>query len=116
MICLGTNDHAGSVGLAAYRANIERMIDRIKSAVPLVDIVLVGPGPNGNTGSYTIDDYITVLYAIAVERDLPFINLKASLGTYEEALARELYEDPSHPNARGGKVIGRALWRALYAE
>lgn len=115
-ICLGTNDHAGSVGLASYRASIEALIATARAANPLTDILLIGPGPNGNTGSYTIDDYIRVLYEIAVEQDAAFGSLKAGMGTFEEANARGLYEDLSHNNAPGGRVNARTLWRPFFRE
>jgi lysophospholipase L1-like esterase len=116
MICLGTNDHAASIGINSFRSSIEAIIDRIRSTAPVADVVLVGPGPNNNTGAYLIDDYISALYEIAIERDVTFINLKSSLGSYADANARGLYEDASHPNTAGGLVIGRALWRSLFKE
>lgn len=116
MISLGTNDHAGSVGLPSFKADISTIIDRVRANVPLADIALVGPGPNGNAGAFEIDDYIAQMYALARERDVAFVSLKAGLGEYADANARGLYGDPSHPNTAGGLINGRTLWRALFIE
>jgi lysophospholipase L1-like esterase len=115
-ICLGTNDHAGSVGLAAFRSDIATIVNRVRANVPLADILLLGPGPNGNTGAFLITDYITQMYSLAAELDCAFVDLLSGFGSYSEALARGLYEDASHPNQPGGLIIGRTIWRAMFTE
>ena len=116
VICLGTNDHAASVGLSTFRTNIATIVDRVRANVPLADILLLGPGPNNTSAAYPITDYITQLYDLAVELDCGFVDLMSGFGTYTEANARGLFEDAVHPNTAGGLVIGRTIWRAMFTE
>lgn len=114
VIMLGTNDMSGNVLPATFRADIETIVSRIRTAVPLCDILLVAPGDNGLTGrTYTMAQYADVLFDAAVAGGHAMLDLRQVMGTYAEANSRGLYEDNVHPDADGGRVMANHLWRYL---
>lgn len=113
-ITFGTNEMSGNVAPQTMSANIEAIADRLLAVNPLVDIVIIGAGPNGLAGKvYTIEQYNDALYQLARTRDWSFLDLQRFFGSYDDANSRGLYEDSVHPNQSGGRVIGRAIIKNL---
>lgn len=115
-ITLGTNDQSAGAAPSAFRTDIATIVSRVRTNMPLADILLLGPGPNATSAAYPITAYIEQLYDLAVELDCAFVDLMSGFGTYEEALARGLFEDAVHPSPAGGLVIGRTIWRPMFIE
>lgn len=113
MILVGTNDNYSDVVPSVFKSELETIIARLKSANPLIDIVLVGAGDNGSSHAYTIQEYNAEMYALATENDYATISLYEFLGPYADANGRGLYSDIDHPNADGGQVIGRSIINRL---
>lgn len=114
VICLGTNDHAADVAPATFKASVETIISRIRTAAPLADILLLAASGNNTSGTvYAMPDYAAVMQASARENNYAFVDLNKYLGTYSEANSRGLFEDDVHPNTEGGYVIGKAVLEAL---
>lgn len=121
-IMLGTNDQGAQLSTGTFRTNILTMIDRVRSARPTADILLICPAENNRpTGnSIPMKNYAEVMYKIARnDRDVAFLNLQASFGLNHEDYAAGsarpwMVGDGLHPDPdTGGYAIASAVIRAL---
>jgi len=113
-ILLGTNEDSGDVAPATFRTNMEEMATRVRTAIPLCDILYISPGPNDLTpGTYGMADYVAALRASAVANDYAMFDSLLLLGDYDSANSRDLYQDSSHVNATGGSAIVRQVIQTL---
>jgi hypothetical protein len=102
---LGTNDDSANIAPATFGASMTDLIDRDR-AVPLVDVLLKTPFPNGLTpGAYTIDDYVEQTRLIAVSEEVACLDYTKLVNDYDEGDARGLYNDTAHTNSAGGRLI-----------
>jgi lysophospholipase L1-like esterase len=115
-ILLGTNDMSASIVPSIFAGQIQSLCSRIRAAVPLCDIFLIVPGPNGLTGrTYTIAEYGAALYDLATSQKFGWCDLERTAGAYADAEARGLYvsTDNVHPTATGGYVYGDFIAKFL---
>lgn len=115
MMILGTNDLNADVEPHVFKQEVKTHIDRVVAVRPLIDIVLIGPGPNGLNGAYEMSDYNNRLYELAVENNWGFIDLERIVGTFPDAVRRgqASSSDVAHPTAVGGTVNGRAVFNHI---
>jgi lysophospholipase L1-like esterase len=113
-IGIGVNDtiHADveSVGRSAdaLRLVIERM-----RAHGITRIALVGAGPvrrDCQPGPWFVDDaYAGIYRPVAIEYDLPVLEVASAWGGYESGRAAGYLADQVHPTAKGHRAIGVEL-------
>lgn len=116
-VLLGTNDQA-TYTEDAFRANLETLIGRIRSAVPAADVLLVAPAENGLGRSTPMSDYARAMRRLASEFSAGFLDLQHSFGLvpadYAHGSARPLFHtDLAHPNDLGGRAITAAIYRLI---
>ena len=112
IICLGTNDSISDDDPATFRTDIEAVVTLLRAALPLVDILLLAPGDNGNVG-VTVADYADAMRDSVLANDFAFFDGYMLLGNYTDANTRGLYTNASHINAAGGRVIMQRLWHDM---
>lgn len=112
-ILLGTNDMSQSIGLQIFKENLSELIDRIKTANPLIDVFLISPSGNNLTRPLTMKDYDEALHELSVQENISYVSLYKNMGTYEEQNARGLFEDDVHPNTDGGYQIANVVYDRL---
>lgn len=106
LITLGTNDHSQNVVPATFASSLDTLIATIRAASSLtLDVGLLFPSDNGNSATYAMQQYISALRATAVKNNCPALNSFLLLGDYTTANTRGLYNDASHINITGGRVI-----------
>jgi len=113
-ICLGTNDQAGQIGAAAWRADLGALMGRVRAAVPAADLLVVMPCENGLGLSPVMRDYTLVSRELAATGDAAFLDLQSSFGRqftdYGPGSNRPWFaSDNVHPNAAGGYAITAAV-------
>ena len=119
IIMHGTNDQGASRTASAYRADVQTLIDRLRTAVPAADILLVAPCENGRGLSILMSDYAVQLRELAASNSCAFLDLQPFFGLapadYAAGSARPWFNaDTIHPDpASGGRAIMDAIYRLL---
>lgn len=114
-VWLGTNDKAQSITPTTYKANIKRIVRRLKATNNLVDICLIGVGvkevPPWTEGSYTYDQYNDRLKEVAIEDTVAFFDLYKLMGTsFNKADQRGWFQsDGLHEDTLGGLMIANNI-------
>lgn len=111
----GTNDQPSRTK-AQFKADALTLIDRVRTARPTTDVLLIAPPENQRANSLPMSEYAAALYEIARDdRDVAFLNLQNSFGVapadYAAGSARPWWNvDNIHPdNATGGHAISDAI-------
>lgn len=106
----GANDMLTGADVDTMRANIQSIIDMVKSARPDARIVLVGMMAAPNLGPRYVREFNGTFPALARENGLTFIPflLEGVAGRSPLNLA-----DGIHPNEDGHRVIAAHVWRTL---
>ncbi len=120
-IMLGTNDQGIKLAPETFKSNLLTMINRIRTASPTTDIMLICPAENNRPGGNAIpmSSYARKMYELALEQDAAFLNLQSSFGVnpadYAYGSARPwMVGDGLHPDPdTGGYAIAAALIRAM---
>lgn len=105
IITLGTNDCIQNVAVSTYTSNIKRIVNRVKAAMPLADIVLFSQTDVSTATTYPQINYVNALKAFALTNGYCFIDNYSLFGSYTNANSRGLYTDAVHPSVSGGNLI-----------
>ena len=117
IIMLATNDQGA--GPTVFKANVQTLITRIRTALPLADIVLVCPCENGRVNTYPMTGFASAMYELAAVNKCGFMDLQYVFGEtfseYASTSPRAWFNaDTIHPEpATGGRVIVDAVTRFL---
>jgi hypothetical protein len=105
-ILLNTNDMSANVPLDTYKDQITQLVERARTAAPLADVYVMAEADNDLTGkAFTMEDYSAAMLEVAIANDCPFVDLVRFFGAQADAFARGLYENGTHPNEYGGRII-----------
>ncbi|MEO5718702.1 MAG: arylesterase [Chthoniobacterales bacterium] len=110
VLALGANDGLRGLAVAQTKANLQAIIDRVKTKNPDVKIVIAGMRMPPNMGGEYSDAFQKIFADLARENNaalIPF--LLEGVGGH-----RELNQaDQIHPTAAGHKIVAENLWRVL---
>jgi lysophospholipase L1-like esterase len=108
----GINDMNNGVTVDAHRTNMQAVITAAKTSG---DVIIKVPAPSSVAAipQATQDTFAAAMYALAEVNDLPVIDLRQRLASYEDANAMGLYYDTLHPNALGYADIAQVVAKAL---
>lgn len=108
----GGNDGLRGLPVATTRANLQRMIERLRAAH--VHILLVGMSLPPNYGPEYIHAFQQVFAALAREDRLPFLPfLYQDLVPQLRAHPGLLQDDGIHASAAGNRIVAATVWRYL---
>jgi hypothetical protein len=114
LVVLGVNDWSNGVAVATYAANMQTIINSIKS---YADVILGVPFPSNISAYPTQGQYVAALKSLAASNNLPLIDLARPLVSYEVSQPLGRYVDNRHlSTVRGYKMIskfGAREFRAL---
>lgn len=114
LVMLGTNDQSGSVSLITYGGHIDTMLQRIRIAAPLCDIILTPSSDNGLTGkAYPVIAYRNEMRNAAIRNNCTYIDTYTPIGSYADGNARGMYANSSHLNAAGSRVVVNTILKYL---
>lgn len=114
----GTNDQS-AYDPATYKTNIKNLVNRVKAALPLADILLIAPCENGRANTHPMSGYASALYEIAVETNCAYMDLQYVFGEafsqYSSTSPRNWFNaDLIHPEPNtGGRAIADAAIRMI---
>lgn len=103
-ICLSINDRRANVTLAQYHANMHRIVNRIKKALPKVNIRLIAE-EDYDAGIWGASTNTAVQYAnetrkVSIEDTLAFLDLNPVLGTITNMKNNGALTDGLHPTSQ----------------
>lgn len=102
IICIGTNDWRTSVALATFQANLTLLVQTYQAAGTTI-ILRVPPFDPSATGNAPIQQqYIDIMYSVALAFNLPIVNVRLRWGTNAAAVAAG-FQNPGdvHPTTAG---------------
>lgn len=106
----GANDMLQGTNVDSLRANLQSIIDTVRSARPNARIVLVGMRAAPNLGSAYVRRFDPTYPELARQNGLtliPFL-LEGVAGIRDLNIA-----DGVHPNARGHRILAATVWKTL---
>jgi len=109
---LGANDALRGLPLDATRANLQTILDQVKSQRPNCKIVVAGMLAPPNLGARYTDTFRDIFPALAQANGaalIPFF-LEGVAGVPSLNL-----EDGIHPNPEGQKIVAENVWKVLKA-
>jgi acyl-CoA thioesterase-1 len=106
----GANDGLRGQSPDSVRANIQAMIDRIRSTSPSTRIVLAGMEAMPNLGADYVRRFRAIFPALAAQNHLPLIPFLLAGVAGVDSLNQQ---DGIHPNSAGSRIIAATVWRTL---
>lgn len=109
-VLLATNDQ-GVYDSATFKGYVQTLVTRIKTAVPLADVLLIIPCENGRANTWPMSDYAAAMYELAATNKCAFMDLQYVFGDsfseYASTSARAWFAaDLIHPDpTTGGRAI-----------
>lgn len=106
----GANDGLRGQSPDSVRANIQTMIDRIRTTSPSTRIVLAGMEAMPNLGADYVRRFRAIFPALAAQNHLPLIPFLLADVAGVDSLNQQ---DGIHPNPAGSRIVARTVWRTL---
>lgn len=110
VLALGANDGLRGLDPAATEANLQAILDKVKSRYPEAQLVVAGMRLPPSLGQEYVERFAAIYPKLAAANDatlIPFL-LEGVGGRLDLNLA-----DRIHPNAAGHTIIGETVWDAL---
>ncbi|CDF79285.1 GDSL-like lipase/acylhydrolase family protein [Formosa agariphila KMM 3901] len=107
---LGANDGLRGVPVSETRANLQAIINVVKTKSPETKIVLAGMQLPPNMGATYTTEFKTVFSDLATENNIAFIPfILEDVG----GIASLNQGDGIHPNVKGHKLVANTVWDVL---
>lgn len=114
----GTNDQSTARTQAQFKADLLTVIDRVRTARPTADVLLIAPAENQRANSVPMSAYAEAMFQVARDdRDVAFLDLQPAFGAqpadYAFGSTRPWFAaDGIHPDPNSG---GWAMTDAILA-
>ncbi len=105
LLNIGLNDRSTSIAAATYGANLSTLIDVLLTTG---DVILVGYTPRSGANESLEPDYLAQRQAVALAKNVPYLDLSTRWSSYTEANALGRYYDTVHHTAQGAADVGQA--------
>lgn len=107
---LGANDGLRGIPVSETEANLQSIIDQVKTKYPNVKIILTGMMVPPNMGAKYSNDFKDVFPRLAKKNDIKLVPFLLE----NVAGIRELNQgDGIHPTAKGAKIVAQNVWVVL---
>jgi len=107
---LGANDGLRGVAIAETKANLQAIIDAVKTKSPTTKIILAGMQLPPNMGQDYTTQFKAIFPDLASENDVAFIPfILEDVGGLKELNQN----DGIHPTAEGHKIVAKNVWEVL---
>jgi len=107
---LGANDGLRGVALSETRANLQAIIDAVKTKSPKTQIILAGMQLPPNMGQAYTSEFKTIFSDLATKNKLAFIPfILEDVGGIKELNQN----DGIHPTVQGHKIVAENVWEVL---
>ncbi|MFV9456222.1 SGNH/GDSL hydrolase family protein [Rhodococcus sp. NM-2] len=125
VMLLSMNDFQTHTSVATFKSRVTTLVQRQKSSDTYRangDVLLVAcPRPDfaniplDHVQSPPLSDYHVALYEVAVEQDVPLLDLAHRWTDFSTSNPLGYYADSLHPTDLGAEDIARAVWNVLHA-
>lgn len=110
---LGANDGLRGLSVTETSANLQAVIDKVKTKYPNVKMVMAGMQMPPNMGAKYTADFKAVFGNLAQKNQMIFVPfLLEGVG----GVAKLNQEDGIHPTAEGQQILAENVWKKLKAE
>jgi acyl-CoA thioesterase-1 len=107
---LGANDGLRGVPLTETRANLQAIIDAVRSKDPKITVILAGMELPPNMGQDYTSEFRLIFSDLAKKNDLKFIPfILKDVG----GIAELNQSDGIHPTVEGHKILANTVWEVL---
>src|SRR5690606_4932153 len=107
---LGANDGLRGVAIVETKANLQAIIDAVKTKSPTTKIILAGMQLPPNMGQDYTTQFKAIFQDLASENDVVFIPfILEDVGGLKELNQN----DGIHPTAEGHKIVAKNVWEVL---
>ncbi|WP_299215557.1 arylesterase [uncultured Dokdonia sp.] len=107
---LGANDGLRGIPLTETRANLQAIIDAVRTKNPKTTIILAGMELPPNMGQDYTTQFRAIFADLAAKNDLPFIPfILKDVG----GIAELNQNDGIHPTVAGHKILANTVWEVL---
>lgn len=107
---LGGNDGLRGIELSSTKTNLQRIIDKVQTKYPEVQIILAGMQVPPNLGQEYTQQFESIYPELAEENELPIIPMILDkIGGNENYMQG----DGIHPTPEGHRVIAETIWQKL---
>jgi acyl-CoA thioesterase-1 len=110
VIALGANDGLRGFAPSVTEANLDAMINRVRTESPDTRILLAGMKLPYNMGPDYVDAFAAIYPRVASRHNLPLIPFLLEGVAAEPELN---LPDGIHPNSRGQQILARTIWTYL---
>jgi len=113
LVHVGTNDVLQGTSIAAARANIGRIIDKLRAANPNVGILLAQVIPNLPANEGDVVALNDAIVSVAAEKNLPSVSPVIVVDQYSGYSTFTHNYDQIHPNDAGDALLAGRWFQAL---
>ena len=107
---LGANDGLRGIPVTETEANLQDLINRVKTKYPAAKLVMAGMQMPPSMGQKYTTDFKNLFPAIAKENKMSYIPfLLEGVG----GVPSLIQEDGLHPNAKGHRILAENVWKVL---
>jgi acyl-CoA thioesterase-1 len=110
VLALGANDGLRGIEPAVTRANLQRIIDRVREKNPAAHVVLAGMQLPPNLGADYTREFAAVFPALAEKNRLALVPFLLDGVAGQPDLNQP---DAIHPTAAGHAIIAETVWKIL---
>ena len=110
VLALGANDGLRGIEPAITRANLQRIIDRVREKSPTTKIVLAGMIMGPNLGPDYTRDFAAIYPALAEKNRITLVPFLLD-GVAGRAELNQ--SDGIHPTAEGHAIVAENIWKVL---
>ncbi|USY26714.1 hypothetical protein NIZ92_06665 [Alcaligenes sp. 1735tsa3] len=114
VLILGTNDYrtAGAT-VDQFRTAVNGVIDRLRSVIPDVGIILWAPAKSNGSEVTPLSSYVSAMSDIALNKNVEFFSNYASFGDFSYANALGMWLDALHQSPSGARSSVNFLSKTL---
>ena len=107
---LGANDGLRGISVKETTANLQAIIDKVKTKYPKAKLVMEGMQMPPNMGEKYTSDFKEIFSALAKKNDMLYVPfLLEGVG----GVPKLNQNDGIHPNKEGAKILAKNVWKVL---
>lgn len=118
-IMFGTNEMNLNVSPDEMKADLQNIINKVRTLNPACDILLMSPletmWEKEDPRTYKFAEYSAMVYKLALDNNAAYINHSLIMGHFSQELVDKglMSTDRIHPTVEGGKILASNIYKIL---